>query len=247
MSDAERTGLHIRERTTTRTARYVVLGAAPAQARRVWFVLHGYGMLAARFVRPFDGIIPPDTCIVAPEALSRFYLESPRADGGHQQRVGAAWLTRESRETEIADAHAWLTRVYDEVMSEAQADGAPAPQVAILAFSQGVATAMRWVASAQVHPTWFVAWAGGLAHDVDREGFVSAMRDGEIVMVTGTADHFATDAARDAAQSALQSIGLEPRILSFSGGHHLDASLLQSMLESFGTPGHGTPGHGTQP
>jgi hypothetical protein len=58
MSDAERTGLHIRERTTTRTARYVVLGAAPAQARRVWFVLHGYGMLAARFVRPFDGIIP---------------------------------------------------------------------------------------------------------------------------------------------------------------------------------------------
>ena len=105
----------VRERVTQRTARYALLGAEPSRASRIWFALHGYGVLAARFLQPFQGVIPDDTCVVAPEALSRFYLELPRADGSHLQRIGATWLTRESRETEIDDAHHWLHLVHDEV------------------------------------------------------------------------------------------------------------------------------------
>ena len=228
----------VRERQTLRTARYVVVGEEPARARRIWFVLHGYGMLAGRFVRPFAGVIPADTCIIAPEALSRFYLEMPRADGGHQQRIGATWLTRESRETEIADAHRWLDAVYDEVIREASAAQHTPPAVAVLGFSQGVATAMRWIASGHVAPQQFVAWAGGLAHDVPTHAvhartFAHRMQGERLLIVSGTEDPFATGAARESIRATLDRLGVTYRARTFDGAHQLDAPLLGTLLADF--------------
>lgn len=222
--------VRLRERLTPRTARYVMVGAEPANARRIWFVLHGYGMLASRFVRAFVGVVPADTCIVAPEALSRFYLEMPRPDGGHLQRVGATWLTRESRDTEIADAHAWLNRVRDEIMAEAMAAQGTAPVTAVLGFSQGVATAMRWIAGGTVSPTQFVAWAGGLAQDVDASAFQTAMGNNETLLILGTDDEFATDVSREKALRAMAALGVRYRTASFTGGHVLDRTMLSRVL-----------------
>ncbi len=227
----------VRQRVTQRTARYAVLGAEPSQARRVWFALHGYGMLATRFAQPFREVIPDDTCIVVPEALSRFYLEMPRADGGHMQRIGAAWLTKESRETEIDDAHRWLDLVHDEVVSEATATHGQAPLVGVLGFSQGAATAMRWIASGNVAPRQFVAWAGSLAHDVDRAAFIAKMQDGETVFVTGTQDPFITEEARNATIGMVASLSVPYRAQTFEGTHQLHAPLLQTLLAEFGSTG----------
>lgn len=224
--------VRLRERQTRRTARYALVGAEPASARRVWIVLHGYGMLASRFVRPFEGIVPADTCVVAPEALSRFYIEMPRPDGGHLQKVGATWLTRESRDSEIADAHAWLDLVHDEVVRESTSSQGVAPTVAVLAFSQGVATAMRWIAEGRVSPTRFVAWAGGVAQDVDRAAFERQMRGVEMMLVAGDTDQFATEVNRAGIMAALAAMDVPHQSLSFHGGHHLDTPLLATLLDS---------------
>lgn len=233
MSESIHATIRTRQRTTTRTARYVLVGVEPAQARRVWFALHGYGMLAARFVRPFVGIVPDDTCIIAPEALSRFYLEMPRADGGHMQRIGATWLTRESRETEITDAHRWLDAVHDEIVAESTGGQGRAPAVGVLGFSQGVATAMRWIADGRVAPQQFVAWAGGLAHDADHARFVAKLQHAEMLLVTGDGDQFATEAHRTATLSALDALGVSYRARTFEGTHLLDAPVLQQILHDF--------------
>ena len=227
---ADERGARIRERVTPRTARYVLLGADPARARRIWFVLHGYGMLAERFLRPFHGIVPEDTCIVAPEGLSRFYLELPRADGGHLQRVGATWLTRESRESEIVDAHCWLDAVHDEVMEEAMQGSGVAPVTAVLGFSQGVATAMRWTTVGRVRPRLFVAWAGGMAADANLEHFNEKLRDSEVFIVTGTNDPFLTPQVKAAAEQARTLITAPTHMLTFEGAHHLDAPTLTTLL-----------------
>ena len=224
-----------RERLTQRTARYVVIGADPAHASHIWIALHGYGMLASRFARPFVDAVPANSCIIAPEGLSRFYLEQPRADGGHMQRVGATWLTRESRETEIADAHVWLNLVHDEVVAESRAARGRDPRVAVLGFSQGVATAMRWIANGSVQPQQFVAWAGGLAHDVQRDAFVHKMQHAELVLVTGDSDEFATEANREAVLTAVRQLATPHRVLTFVGGHHLDGPLLHTLFHEFAT------------
>ena len=224
----------VRERPTQRTARYVLAGAEPSEAKRIWFVLHGYGTLATRFVRAFEGTIPADTCIVAPEGLSRFYLEMPRADGGHMQRIGATWLTRESRETEIDDAHHWLNAVHDEVVAESKAARGATPLTGVLGFSQGVATAMRWIATGHIAPRQFVAWAGSIALDADRDAFRAQMRESEMVVVTGTQDPFVTDTARASLAAAIETLAVPCRFLTFDGAHHLDSALVGSLLRGLG-------------
>ena len=64
-----------------RTARYATAGAEPADTTTLWVVFHGYGQLASEFLTTFARQVPKATRVIAPEGLSRFYLELPRADG----------------------------------------------------------------------------------------------------------------------------------------------------------------------
>ena len=83
-----------------KTARYYSLGEPGPATRQLWFVCHGYGQLAGRFLRHFEPLDDGSRVIVAPEGLSRFYLsESPA-----ERRVGASWMTREDRLVEIGRA-----------------------------------------------------------------------------------------------------------------------------------------------
>jgi len=73
--------------TVARTARYEQLGEPSAATRQLWLVAHGYGQLAEYFIRHFKAVYaadPAGTVVVAPEALSRFYL------AGNGGRVGAS-------------------------------------------------------------------------------------------------------------------------------------------------------------
>lgn len=233
-ASSEESTIRLFTRETTRSARYAAIGADPESASRIWFALHGYGQLAARFLRPFDGVVPADTCVIAPEGLSRFYLEAPRADGGHMQRIGASWLTREARELEIVDAMSWLDQVHDEVVSAATRATGTAPWVGVLGFSQGVATAMRWIASGHVMPSHVVAWAGGLAHDVDVSALRAKLAHAELTLVSGDEDPFATPDARERILVGARDVHASPREISFAGKHQLDTSVLRTLLSARG-------------
>src|SRR5262245_60478000 len=95
------------ELTVRRTARYYTMGGEGGALRDVWMVCHGYGQVAARFARHFNGIATPERLLILPEALSRFYI-----DVAAREVVGASWMTREHRQAEIADYVAYLDAVY---------------------------------------------------------------------------------------------------------------------------------------
>ena len=217
-------------RETIRTGRYSLVGAAPGNARRFWFVLHGYGGLAPRFLRAFGGIVPAYTCVVAPEGLSRFYHDMPRADGAHLQRVGATWMTREARELDIADTMRWLDGVHDEVLAPARAHGTPV-SCGLLGFSQGVATAMRWAADGAIQPRAFVAWAGGLALDVHAERFAAKVAGAAVVLVAGERDGFVTPQLRATVLESLRHYNAAAREIIFPGEHTLDPTVLSTLLQ----------------
>ena len=227
-------GIRMLTRETVRTGRYALIGAAPEQARRVWFVLHGYGGLADRFLRPFVGVVPEDTLVVAPEGLSRFYRDMPRPDGAHLQRVGATWMTREGRELDIADNVRWLDGVFEDVMAPSIARGAPAV-TGVLGFSQGVATAMRWTADGSVTPRSFVVWAGGLATDVHAERFRAKVANASLALVAGERDGFVTAKIRANALAALRGYNGAVREILFPGEHVLDPEILGTLLQELPT------------
>src|SRR5881296_2809116 len=69
----------------SRTARYFTLGDCSPGVGEVWFVCHGYGQLASRFLEKLRVLDDGRRYLLAPEGLSRFYLsESPT-----ERRVGA--------------------------------------------------------------------------------------------------------------------------------------------------------------
>jgi hypothetical protein len=95
----------------SRTARYFTIGEPHASLRELWFVCHGYGQLAGRFVRHFESIDAPHRMIVAPEALSRFYVEVPGKTHA-DTHVGASWMTREDRLSDIEDYVEYLDALH---------------------------------------------------------------------------------------------------------------------------------------
>ena len=217
--------------TTVRTARYFTVGAPIAETKRVWFALHGYAQLASRFLRHFKGIVPADTLVVAPEALSRFYLELPRADRRHMERVGAAWMTREDRLADIADTRAWLDSVYRAIMDDVMRATGTAPEVTVFAFSQSVAIAMRWIAGGVVNPARVIMWAGSLANDVNSDEFRAGLGDAEVILVAGEFDQFLTEKARAMVLGQWEALGIKPQEIVYADGvHEVEPKVLEQLF-----------------
>lgn len=195
-----------------------------AGATDLWIILHGYGQLAGDFLAAAGGLPGPGRLVVAPEALSRFYGQA--ADGASHvgAPVGASWMTREDRDHEIEDYVGYL----DVVLSRVMAALVQAPRIHVLGFSQGVATAARWVAAGGVRPATLVLWGSLPPGDLDEAG--RQRFDGlDVRIVHGTADHLISADAVRTAVTRLQRAGAQVRVETFEGGHRLDRAVLGAL------------------
>jgi predicted esterase len=199
--------------TTGRTARYFTLGA-PERADDVWFVCHGYGQLAARFLERFRGLEGEQRGFVAPEGLSRFYLSEQPGE----RRVGASWMTREDRLQEIEDYVRYLDAVYRAIRPRATT-------ITALGFSQGTATVCRWAALGSARIDRVVLWGGEVPPDLD----LTRLRVPRLVLVYGTRDEFFTPKVVAASEARLRAQGIAYERLSFDGGHTLDIDTLRRL------------------
>jgi predicted esterase len=180
-------------------------------------VCHGYGQLARDFVAIFAPVAGPERAIVAPEALSRYYLDNTRGGSHATSPVGATWMTREDRDSEIADQVSYLDSLRDAVASKA----APGATLTVLGFSQGVATVCRWLDHGQTRPDRLVCWGGAIPDDV-RLGEDSPIRGPALWLVVGSRDIYATPERVAHQESVLRAAGMPFARLAFDGGHRLD-------------------------
>lgn len=210
----------------TRTARYLTVGSAAASVAEWWIVLHGYGQLAGRLLRHFEPLASPERLIVAPEGLSRFYVESVTSGPAAQRSVGASWMTREDRLHEIDDYIAYLNALYAHVRKDL---GARA-RCSVFAFSQGTATACRWLANGAVRPDRLILWAGELPPDLDFHAASSRFATLDITVVAGRSDELITPkiVARDTGR--LTQAGIPFRLVDYEGGHQIEAETLREVM-----------------
>ena len=212
-----------------RTARLHIVGDA-ATARTLWVALHGYGQLGAYFARPFAEAAPVETCVVVPEALSRFYLAGT---GGPTARVGATWMTREDRLAEIADHVRYLDRALAAVL-----DGRPLVEVrlCVLGFSQGATTACRWLAhrhaAGEAPAARLVLWGGGVPPDLDApgDGREAVLRATPLTLVVGDADEFVSAQAVAEQEARLGAAGVAYDVVRYAGTHRIPPEVLREVL-----------------
>jgi predicted esterase len=211
-----------------RTARYVTIGETSAATTELWIVCHGYGQLARPFVASFEAIASPSRLIVAPEALSRFYLERSATGVNTQAAIGATWMTREDREHEIVDQIAYLDALHDHVRP---AGNPHRVRLRVLGFSQGVATVGRWIARGRAHVDELIVWAGAFPPDVDLTVLRDRLAGAPVVFVVGERDELAPWAAADAQLQRFTDAGIQARLVVFEGGHRLDYGTLAALAE----------------
>ena len=207
--------------TVARTARYQQLGELSDRTRRVWFVCHGYGQLAEYFVRHFAFLTEnqADTVVIAPEGLSRFYLQ------GNGGRVGASWMTRDDRLAEIDDHIGFLNQLAALVLAKCPAE----VEITVLGFSQGTATVGRWLTRAIFRPVHLILWAGGFPNDIAADAARKLLASLRLSLVIGTADEYISVAEATEQQQQLVQLGAAPNLVVFEGRHELSRAVLESL------------------
>lgn len=203
MSDFE--SKHI---TVEKTARYH--HRSGENPKSTWMIAHGYGMLSTYFAKKFSAL-PEDCQLLIPEGLHRFYLE------GNGGRVGASWMTKEERETDIQDYLAYLNKLYAAFQSDK-------PLIAF-GFSQGVATICRWVTQAHIKPAHLVLWGGVIPPDMDPLAWDDICASTPITVFVGNNDPYRTP-EHDAMYQQLQDRGKSVDIIEYEGSHRVDSERL---------------------
>lgn len=219
----------LRHIQVSRSARYAVMGAFDAPLTEVWIVCHGYGQLAARFLTRFLPLQREDRLIVAPEALSRYYLAPPQAaPHAANASVGATWMTSEDRENEIVDYVRYLDSLHDEIFSVVPREKV---RLWVLGFSQGTATVARWVAHGHVDPDRVVLWAGMLPPELNAESAATLARRAPLTLVLGRQDEFARPELIAAQKARFDELGVPHETIRFDGGHEIVPDTLRRLAD----------------
>ena len=206
-------------------ARYFKIGQLDSKTKAIWIVLHGYGQLAQFFLRNFSLLERHHICVIAPEGLSRFYLEDvqSRAQSGNN-RVGSTWMTKENRAMDVENYLTYLNALYTKEV------GASTLPVTILGFSQGVATASRWVLDRRVRFDRLILWAGILPPDMDFDSAKEILAGKEILLVYGKQDPYLNDDRFAEMKLLSEKLQINPQVIEFDGAHQMNETVLSGLI-----------------
>jgi predicted esterase len=202
-----------------RSARYLTAGSLDSGIDDVWILCHGYGQLASDLISSASALTRAGRLLVAPEALSRFYL----AD---HEKVGASWMTREDRLAEMEDYIRYLDLLHDQLFQVVPRSEA---RLRVLGFSQGVATGARWAVRGKARLDDLILWGSALPPELDSEESLERLGRLKLTLVGGTRDEFLTDPVRAEQRSRLSRHGIAFDEMTFEGGHRLDDRTLLAL------------------
>ncbi len=206
-----------RQITVQKTAHYVTIGELNEQTENIWFVIHGYGQLAEYFIKKFKVLDDGKTIIIAPEALSKFYLKE------FSGRVGATWMTKYERDSEITDYINYLNQLYETVLHKIDVNNL---KINILGFSQGTATVARWCMNETIKYDRLILWAGYFGNGIEDVIDVTKLTNKEVVLCYGKEDKFLVKIDTQQYEKDIQKAIPHIRIHTFEGGHTINEELL---------------------
>lgn len=206
-----------------RTARFYTLGNLTEKTKTIWFVLHGYGQLAKYFMQKFKQLADDETFVVAPEAISRFYLDAK------YDRVGASWMTKDMRESEAEEYVAYLDSIYDILLKDRDLSSI---KVNLLGFSQGCATVGRWLNAGKPKCNNLIFWAGFFSNGIKEVIEPQKLHGINTFYIYGDKDEFLLsypEISQKFRDDLVKEIN--PRIISFHGSHAVHEATLLALAK----------------
>jgi predicted esterase len=200
-----------------KTFRYFTQGNI-LNAKKLIYVLHGYGQLAEFFLRNFKEL-DSDYYVVAPEGMHRFYLH------GNSGRVGASWMTKEARDQDIHDTLQWLNKLDHKICAQTTTF----EHKIILGFSQGGATAARWNSVGKIKANTFISWASVFPPDLDNTISDRLKGKQHNYFILGKDDEYFTDDERENILEYYKQKNF--KTIVFEGKHVINMDALKIVLK----------------
>ncbi|MEP5610595.1 MAG: alpha/beta hydrolase [Cyclobacteriaceae bacterium] len=199
-------------------APYYTLNEFTEDTERIWLSFHGYGQLAKYFLKKFQLLDPKKNFIIAPQGLSKYYLD------GFYGRVGASWMTKEDRLTEIENQYRYIQTVLDEI------GDISSKELIYFGFSQGTATMGRFAAWSKIDFTKMVIWAGTFPPDIEPNAFNFLSGSEEITYFTSREDpFFKEEMIENQNKVVAEATGRTPNLQWYDGGHTVVPELLLNI------------------
>ena len=138
-------------------------------------------------------------------------------------------MTREDRLNDIKDYVIFLDAVYQQVFEQVDR---PSVQVSVLGFSQGTATASRWLSLGDVEADQLILWAGLLPPELIDENKFEIFKKTKLNLVAGENDEYANQEKIFEQETHLKENSVPYKLIKFAGGHELDSGVLKRISAS---------------
>lgn len=198
-------------------ASYRTLNELTDKTERIWLVFHGYGQLTEFFIKKFERLNPITNFIVAPQGLSKYYVD------GVSGRVGASWMTREDRLTEIENQFSYLDQVTNQFSLKGK-------ELVYFGFSQGTATMGRYAAYAKISFQKMIIWAGTFPPDTNPADWNYLSGNEEIVYYTSKEDPYFKEEFIDQQNKVVKAaMEVKPELRWYEGGHRVIPEIVAEL------------------
>ena len=207
----------------SKKARYFQLGKISEQTKTIWFVFHGYGMLSEYFIKKFKSLENNETVIISPEALSRFYI------GENYDRVGASWMTKEDKLDDIDDNITYLNSLFESTTKNIDLNSI---NIHVLGFSQGGATACRWILNSNIKINSLGLWGADIPIDCLTENNREKWEQFKTTLIVGKKDEFISEENIKKFARLLNSYNLNYVLIEYDGTHKITEEVLIDYIQT---------------
>ncbi|NJN77477.1 MAG: hypothetical protein HC803_03410 [Saprospiraceae bacterium] len=202
------------------TATYETYGNLTDSTETIIIAFHGYGQLARYFIHKFDILDETKYYVIAPQGLSKFYLNN-------HTRVGASWMTKENRELDLKNQLYYVQTVFETEMKGVDFLN---KKLIVFGFSQGTATASRWAMTNKIPFDTFIAYAGQIAYELTENDFEFMKTDAKTICFLGDNDQFYNGENIPKFETAFKTVFPKGKFEIFEGKHEILREVLKSIL-----------------
>lgn len=199
---------------TTNT--YSTLHRLTAQTEYVWIACHGISYLSRYFIKYFNELDAEKNYIIAPQAPAKYYQTKAF------RYVGASWLTKENKATEIENVLNYLDAVYEK-------ENLAGKKIILLGYSQGVSMVMRWLQRRNLTCAHLILHSGSIPDEFTAEDFQEKIQT-KVHLVYGNSDEYIHSEKLDLQfRLAKKLFDGKLDIHEFDGKHEVSREILQKI------------------
>jgi predicted esterase len=202
------------------TAAYETYGMLSDTTETIIMAFHGYGELVRYFIRKFDFLDEAKHYVIAPQGLSKFYMNK-------HTRVGASWMTKENRELDLKNQLHYIQTVFE---TETKGVNWNNKKLIIFGFSQGAATVSRWAATHKIPFDKLIVCGGQLGYELTAADFDFVKTDAQTIALLGDNDQFYNGDNVQKMKDGFKTVFPKGEFQIFEGKHEVLRAVLEDIL-----------------